>query len=129
VPRDDLAGRLLLALERRDELLLANLLTSDVVLVVDTGDRSGGELRGRVRVIRALLDLRMPHPDAELEGAHVNGGPGLVVRALDGLVVGILVIDAEPAGAPDGGDTTGRLWLTTAPRKLAHWNRRRPVVQ
>ena len=89
MPRDDLAGRLLLALQRRDELLLANLLTSDVVLVVDTGDRSGGELRGRVRVIGALLDLRMPHPDAELEGAHVNGGPGLVVRALDGLVVGI----------------------------------------
>ncbi|WP_448003217.1 hypothetical protein [Agromyces bauzanensis] len=129
MPRDDLAARLLLALERRDERALASLLHPGVVMTADTGDHSGGELRGRVRVIRALLGLRMPHPDAALETVHVNGGPGLVVRRRDAVVVGVLAIDAEPSGGPDGGSTIGRLWLTTAPGKLARWNRRRPVVE
>ncbi|WP_136706141.1 hypothetical protein [Agromyces sp. H66] len=129
MPRDDLAARLLLALDLRDERALASLLTPDVAMVADTGDQTGGELRGRVRVIRALLGLRMPHPDASLEIVHVNGGPGLAMRRPDGCVVGVLVIDADRGREPDGGHAIDRLWLTTAPGRLAHWNRRRPVVE
>lgn len=129
MPRDDLAARLLLALDLRDEVALASLLAPDVAMVADTGDATGGELRGRARVIRSLLGLRMPHPDASLELVHVNGGPGLAMRRLDGCVVGVLVIDTDPGREPDGGHSIDRLWLTAAPGKLAHWNRRRPVVE
>ncbi|MEV1131253.1 hypothetical protein [Agromyces sp. NPDC049794] len=129
MPRDDFAARLLLALELRDERALASLLNPDVAMVADTGDPTGAELRGRARVARALLGLRMPHPDASLEIVHVNGGPGLAVRGHDGIVVGVLVIDVDPSREPDGGNSIDRLWLTAAPGKLAHWNRRRPTVE
>lgn len=117
MPRDDLATRLLLAIQRGDERALASLLNPDLVMIVDTGDHTGGELHGRAGVIRSLLGLRMPHPDASLTAVHVNGGPGVAVRAPDGEVTAVLAIDPGP-----GGDEVGRLWLITAPRKLAHWN-------
>ncbi|WP_448808810.1 hypothetical protein [Agromyces bauzanensis] len=122
MPRDDLAARLLTALERADEVALASLLDPDVALVVDTGDHAGGDLHGRAHVIRSLLGFRMQHPDASLDTVHVNGGPGVAVRAPDGPVVGILALDADLDRGPHGGARIGRLWLITAPRKLAHWN-------
>lgn len=118
MPRDDLATRLLLAIRRGDERALASLLNPDVVMIVDTGDQTGGDVRGHARVIRSLLQPpRMPPPDAWLEKVHVNGGPGVAVRAPDGAVIAVLVIDPGSAG-----DEVGRLWFITAPRKLAHWN-------
>lgn len=120
--RDDLAARLVVALERHDDLAQASILNPDVRMVVDSGDGTGGELRGRARVTRALEDLLMRHPDASLLTVHVNGGPGLALRRRDGWVVGVLGIEV---GA---GDAIDRLWLSTAPGKLAHWNRRRPAV-
>ena len=91
-------------------------------LLVDAGDETGGEVRGRSRVIRTLSTRRARHPDASLLPAHVNGGPGLVLRRCDGEVVGVLGI-----GTGTGVDRSiVELWLSTASGKLAHWNGRRP---
>lgn len=118
--RDDVASRLVAALERGDELALASLLNPEVRLLIDTGDETGGEQRGRARVIRALSTRLARHPDASLLTVRANGGPGLALRRGDGEVVGVLAIGTGLDGS------IVELWLSTAPRKLAHWNRRRP---
>ena len=119
--RDELAARLLLALELRDELSLASVLSPDVRMMVDTGELTGGELHGRASVSRALEAEVAKHPDASLQAVQVNGGPGITVRRHDGAVVGVLGIDVAP-----GPDSIERLWLSTASGKLAHWNHHRP---
>ena len=116
--RDDIAARLLLALDRRDDLVLASLLNPDARLVIDTGDHSGRELHGRARVADALRELPAQHPDAALMTARVNGGQGLALRQRDEGVIGVLAIDLDPSGS------IAELWLTTAADKLAHWNHR-----
>ena len=113
-----------------DDLALASLLKPDARMVVDTGDDSGSEVRGRGRVAAALRALLARHPDATLEAAHVNGGPALALRRPGAEVIGVLGIEVE-AGARAGvtGGPTGaitRLWLSTSPRKLSHWNRGTP---
>lgn len=135
MPRESIAAGLLVALDRDDDIALASLLSPDVRLAVDTdapsspSGPSSGELRGRADVMRELRALRERLPDAALETVEVNGCPGLALRHRDGGVVGVLAIDAgagstgtEKAGAER---ITG-LWLTMAPAKLAHWNRRHP---
>lgn len=116
--RDDLAARLLVALEERDDLGLASLLNPDVRMVIDAGDETGAELRGRSGVIRVLRQRLATHPDASLDAVHVNGAPGLALRRHDGEVIGVLGITAS--------ESIDELWLSTAPRKLVHWNRRHP---
>jgi hypothetical protein len=123
VRRDDPAARLLVALERRDDLALASVLNLDARMVVDSGDESGGEVRGRMRVARVLTGLPTTHPDASFEVVHVNGRPGLALRRRNGEVVGVLALQPVPCG------TIRELWLSTAPGKLAHWNRRRPDIE
>lgn len=118
MPRDDLAARLLVALEESDDLALASVLNPEVRMVVDAGDESGAELRGRARVMGVLRQRLARHPDASLHTVHANGAPGLALRRHDGEVIGVLSIDAS--------DVIDELWLSMAPRKLAHWNRRRP---
>ncbi|MFE6256545.1 hypothetical protein [Agromyces sp. NPDC057865] len=118
---ESLVAGLLAALERRDDLAEAHLLDPDCSIVVDTGDPTGAELRGRAHVARALDDLRVRHPDAAFATVHVNGAPGLALRLHDGTVIGVLVVDAGAHG------TIRELWLSAAPGKLAHWNRRRPA--
>jgi hypothetical protein len=126
VSRNDLAARLLVALERCDDLALASALNPDARMVVDAGDETGGELEGRAGVIRSLKELLTRHPDAALDDVHANGRPALALRRHGGEVVGVLAIDADA----DAGDNAAihTLWLTTAHAKLAHWNRRRPMI-
>jgi hypothetical protein len=124
VRRDDTAERLLVALEHRDELALAGILRPDVRLLVDAGDETGGQWRGRVRVGDILRTRLARHPTASLETVHVNGGPGLALRRDDGVVIGVLAIGVDPARS-DG--EVGELWLSTAAAKLARWNRARPT--
>jgi len=121
VQPDVAVARLLAALERRDDLARADVLHPDCSLVVDTGDRTGRTLRGRADAAPALAQVQARHPDASYTTVHVNGGPGLALRRRDGTVVGVLVVDVDPDG------TIRRLWMSAAPGKLAHWNRRRPV--
>lgn len=121
--RDDVAAALLVGLEQRDGRAEASLLSPGVRMVVDTGDATGGEVRGRPRVVRALRDLQARHPDAAFATAHVNGAPGVVLRRRTGEVVAVLAIDAGFGWA----GRIRRLWLTAAPGKLAHWNRGRPT--
>ncbi|GAA1824686.1 hypothetical protein [Agromyces salentinus] len=118
MPQADLPARLRAALHHGDELALASVLHHDVSLVADSGDDSGGELRGRARVIRAFHELQRRHPDASFRTAHVNGQPGLTFRRRTGQVVAVLGVDGRTAIV--------RLWLCTAPPKLAGWNRHRP---
>ena len=116
MPQYDLAARLRAALEHGDEVALAGALNRDVSMVVDSGDKAGGELRGRAQVIRSLRDQLASHPDASCHTAQVNGRPGLTLRRLNGDVVGVLSVDGESA--------IERLWLCTSPVKLTSWNRR-----
>lgn len=119
MPRESPAGPLLLALERRDDVALAALLHPAVHLIVDSGDRSGGEVRGRARVTATLRERLTGHPDISLEAVDVNGDPGLALRRRDREVTGVLAIATDPRGR------ITELWLSTARDKLAHWNRRR----
>lgn len=147
MPRESVARRLLVALERRDEIRLAALLHPSVHLVVDSGDRTGGEARGRARVVRELRERLTSRADASLEVADVNGEPGLALRHVDGDIVGVLGLALErvadsgtQTGASAARAASGRgagghvaagrvtaIWLSTAPAKLAHWNRRPPT--
>ncbi|GAA1504236.1 hypothetical protein GCM10009761_02400 [Agromyces terreus] len=94
------------------------MLSPDVRMVVDSGDETGGETRGRSHVIRELEGRLARHPDASLVRVHANGHPGLALRRPDGRVIGVAVIE--------GSESIRGLWISTAPRKLASWNRRRP---
>ncbi len=116
---DDLAARILAALERGDDLALASILSPDCSLLVDAGDRAADGVRGRARVIRTLRARLTTHSDASLGTVHVNGDRGLALRRGDGEIIGVLVL-----GRGDDGSVV-ELWLSTAPSKLAHWNRRR----
>ena len=118
---DDLAARLLVALDHRDDVALAGVLNPQVRLLVDTGDDTGGDVLGRARVISVLRERLATHPDAALATVHVNGGPGLALRRPDGEVIGVLCLEID-AGRIEA------LWLTTAPGKLAHWNLRHPDI-
>lgn len=118
MPQYDLAARLRAALDHGDELALAGALHRDACMVVDSGDPAGGELRGRAHVIRGLHDQLAWHPDASWFTVQVNGQAGLVLRRLNGEVVGVLSVD--------GTTSIAKLWLCTSARKLASWNRRRP---
>ena len=126
---DDVAARLLLAVRQGDELALASVLSPEVDLFIDSGDGTGGEQRGRARVIRVLVERLARQADVAIELAHVNGGPGLALRRRDGRVIAVLCFDAggDPAGASGSGPVV-RLWLTTAPGKLEHWNGTHPHV-
>lgn len=116
----DLAARLLVAWENWDEVALSSVLHRDVALIIDTGDETGGELCGRVRVIRALDSQLTRYADVSLRAVHVSGRSGIALRREGGEVVGVLSLD--------GAESIDALWLSTAPAKLAHWNRRRPDI-
>lgn len=115
--RDDIAALLLRALDRHDESALDRLLDSGVRLTIDAGDWTGGTRTGRLAVRRALEALLARHRDAALHVVQVNGAPGLALRRPDGDVVAVMILRTGWRGA------IAEAWLTTAPDKLARWNR------
>ncbi|MGR0319763.1 hypothetical protein [Agromyces sp. ZXT2-3] len=118
MPHDSVAAALLAALDAGDDVALARLLDGEARLTIDTGDRGGGSVRGRARVIRTLGRLLVGRGEAALETAQVNGCPGLALRRRDGTVIAVLALEVDDAG------TLMELWLQAAPAKLANWNRR-----
>ena len=120
MPLHDAVARLIVALDQRNDVVLAGLLSRDVRFVVDSGDETGCEVHGRAAVARELSRRMAMRPDAALHAAHVNGAPGLALRREDGEVVGVLALE--------GASKIERMWLSTAPAKLAAWNRRRPEI-
>lgn len=117
-PREQPAVRLLHALEQTDELAVLALLHPAVRLTIDAADRTGGRAQGRASVAGILAERLTRHPDASLEPADVNGEPGLALRRSDGVVTAVLGLATDPR------DRVTELWLSTAPAKLTHWNRR-----
>lgn len=115
--RDDVVARLLRGLGGGDDLTLANVLHPRARMLLDTGDRDGGEIHGRPVVIRGLRALVARHPDAAPEVVRVNGSTGLALRRGDGAVVAVVCLDL------DAGGVVTTLWVTAAPTKLGHWNR------
>ncbi|WP_350347693.1 hypothetical protein ABIQ69_13765 [Agromyces sp. G08B096] len=122
MPHDDPAAALIAAVRHRDEVALARLLTPQVHLVVDAGDATGVDVYGRAGVIPALMARLHPEPTTRLLRVHVNGAPGVAARRANGEIAAVLAL-GESSGE---GRPVAQLWLTTAPRKLAAWNRRRP---
>ena len=121
--REDLAARLVGALGRRDDLALASVLDPGVRMVVDAGDVTGGDRRGRAAVARELTTLLRRHPDAALEAAQANGASAACLRRDSGEAIGVLVV-----GRCEGGAIV-ELWLCTATGKLTAWSRQRLVSQ
>lgn len=115
--RDDVVARLLRGLGGGDDLTLAGVLHPGARMLLDTGDRDGGEIHGRAGVIRGLRALVARHPDAAPEVVRVNGGTGLALRRGDGVVVAVVCLDLDAA------EVVTTLWVTAAPSKLGHWNR------
>lgn len=120
MPHHDLSLRLLVALVQSNDLAVASVLSRDVHLVVDSGDEHGGELQGRAAVHGRLRRGLAAVPGASLQPVHVNGSPGLALLRPDGVVIGVMAIE--------GDSTIDALFLSTAPAKLARWNRRRPEI-
>ncbi|MDR2997563.1 MAG: hypothetical protein LBU78_05545 [Microbacterium sp.] len=117
---NDLVKGLGRALADQDEAALSGLLTRTVRLVIDSGDLTGGEWRGR-DVVTSVLRDRYRRRDSSLRMVHVNGSPGLALyRPADGAVVGILAI-----GSRSDEGMISELWLAVAPQKLTSWNRPR----
>lgn len=114
----ELAERLLAGLRLRDEAMLVPLLDADARLTVDAGDAygRGAEHRGPAGIAVALLARFAGRAGASLSIGAANGGPAIVQRDDDGTVTGVLCFEGE--GSIDA------LWLSTAPARLHHWNRR-----
>lgn len=102
---------------------LVDVLAPDVVFLSDGGGRVTAARRpvvGADRVVRFIDGLLDQYPHSVLEAAHVNGGPGLLVR-LDGEIDGAVTF-AFSRGRIDSAyyvrnpDKTGRL---TDPLPLA----------
>jgi hypothetical protein len=119
VPRDDVVACLLDALLSGDDTALTRLLALDARMVVDTGDASGGVLRGRVECAQRLLALAALFPAASFVTVQVNATPGLALRMPSGVDVGVLSVTSDPVGLID------RLWLSASPHKLTFWNGQR----
>jgi RNA polymerase sigma-70 factor (ECF subfamily) len=116
--RDELAARFFGAVERGDMEALVSMLAADVEV---HGDSAGAPVRwrrqiaGRQQVGHLLValgrQLRAVH--GSFEPAGVNGQPGVVVRAADGGLIGVLTIDIA-----DGQVQTFRSVIS--PGKLRH---------
>ncbi|MGX5695430.1 hypothetical protein ACWKWP_04460 [Agromyces soli] len=125
----ELAERLLTGLRLRDDRMLRTLLAADARLTVDArgdgdgdgdghgrGTGHGTEVRGPADIVVALLARLAGPAGTALSIGAANGGPAIVQRDPDGTVTAVLCFDGE--GAIDA------LWLSTAPARLDHWNRR-----
>lgn len=110
--REVLVGRLRQALNEGDARRVRRLLHRSAVLVLDTGDRSGGSAIGRRAAAEALIGIR--DADAAFEPASVNGRPGMVLRSRTGDALGVIALDS-------GRGRIRELWATLAPEKLVSW--------
>jgi RNA polymerase sigma-70 factor (ECF subfamily) len=96
--RDELAARFFDAVGQGDMDGLVSLLAEDVVV---SGDNAGvppawpRPIIGRVNVSRLLVALGGQIRDAAgtVEAVHVNGQPGALVRAADGSLINVFVLD------------------------------------
>ncbi len=119
MPHDDVIARLRHALNTGDDLALMVLLDSSVRMLVDTGDDSGGVMRGRPACTARLRAIREAHDSATFVEVSVNGAAGLALREHDGRDAAVLAIGSSANGEVD------RLWLSASPHKLLFWNRQR----
>jgi RNA polymerase sigma-70 factor (ECF subfamily) len=106
------------ALEDGDEPRTAALLHAGATLVIDTGGlvaAPASPISGRDAVAAALAEVTHAHASASFAAQHVNGLPGLAIRA-DGRTVAIVVAAVRRGRIAD-------VWIVLNPEKLRPWNR------
>lgn len=118
----ELTERFLAATSRGDVLGLERLLADDVVYAGDGAGSglpvAGRPVAGRSRIARLFARGRRLYAadprfaTAELSMAEVNGELAVLARS-GGRLLMVLILESE-------GSKVTRLWLVTAPRKLAH---------
>ena len=115
----DAAARLAVAFmdaaHRNDLAGLKSLLAEDAVMITDGGGKRGAALRplvGREDVVQFIGALNWRWPDSlELVRlVRINGCPGAIIRATDGL--------ATMAFEPDGEGRIGAIYVVRNPEKL-----------
>lgn len=106
-----LAQRLAVAMSGKDSSGIRELLSGEIVMIVDGGpDQASGEVVGRDAVASELL----AYP-AEIDLADINGAPGLVARR-EGRVVATVCASARRG-------LIEVVWSVRNPDKLRRWNR------
>ncbi|MFJ2370852.1 hypothetical protein [Microbacterium sp. NPDC087665] len=108
---DDLVA----ALERADADGIRRVLHSEVVTLVDGGGLVDAPLAAQHGADAALESLRRTVRDGTIEGASINGSPGIIVRDGDRVVATI-------CGSARG-EKLVELWIVRNPEKLQRWNR------
>jgi RNA polymerase sigma-70 factor (ECF subfamily) len=115
-----LAAAFLIAAQSGDAGQLKELLAEDAQFISDGGGRvaaAGIPVRGRDRIVKLMLGLRLKHPlpaDAQLEFVRINGQAGCIVREADGQPIQTVALDF----AADG--RVSALYVVRNPDKLRH---------
>ena len=96
--RDELARRILAAVERGDTEGLVGILASDAVLYGDGGGKApalAAPVHGGERIARFLVGLARRGADAgiRLRPAEINGQPGQLAYGPDGRLLSVLALD------------------------------------
>lgn len=122
VPRDEalrLAAAFMTASASQDFAALEALLARDAVLISDGGGKRKAALRplvGREDVLALLKGLAWRGPWAgdlkDMRPARINGLPGVILRAEDGLTT--------MAFEPDGEGRIAAIYIMRNPEKLGH---------
>jgi RNA polymerase sigma-70 factor, ECF subfamily len=112
-----LATAFMAAAQRNDMAALKSLLAEDAVMITDGGGKRGAALRpliGRDDVLSFIHGLnwrqRWPEGLQLVRLVRINGAPGAIVRATDGL--------ATMAFEPDGEGRIGAIYVVRNPEKL-----------
>jgi RNA polymerase sigma-70 factor (ECF subfamily) len=110
-----LATAFMAAAQRNDLGALKSLLAEDAVMITDGGGKRGAALRplmGRDDIVQFLhgLNWRWPQPMELVRLVRINGCPGAIIRATDGL--------ATIAFEPDGAGRIGAIYVVRNPDKL-----------
>jgi RNA polymerase sigma-70 factor, ECF subfamily len=114
-----LLAAFLVAAARDDAAALAGLLAEDCILITDGGGRRKAALRpliGRADVIALIHGLRWRGTGvldlAGLRLARINGAPGLLLKAADGLATLAVEVDAD--------ERIAAVYIVRNPDKLTH---------
>lgn len=117
---EQLTAAFLLAAQNGDAEALKKLLMEDARFISDGGGRvaaAGIPIQGRERVVKAMVGFALKHPlpaDARFTLTRINGLPGVVVRAADGMPIQTAAIEFGTDGL------VAAVYVVRNPDKLRH---------